>query len=68
MKSTAGFILFVLLVVGLLFSLSGKRHPRVPNDVLHKNLEITNSAGQRSISAAVPLYWSGTSSRVEMLQ
>lgn len=36
MKSTLGFIVFVLVVVGLLFSISGKRYPQIPDDADHR--------------------------------
>ena len=44
MKSTIGFIIFVLLTVGLLFSISGKRYPRIPADVIHRDIAVNNNA------------------------
>jgi len=44
MKSTIAFIIFVLLIVGLLFSISGKRYPRIPADAIHKDIEVNNNA------------------------
>ncbi len=44
MKSTIWFIIFVLLIVGLLFSISGKRYPRIPDDVIHKDIAFNNTA------------------------
>ncbi len=44
MKSTIGFIIFVLLTVGLLFSISGKRYPRIPADAIHKDIAVNNIA------------------------
>ena len=43
MKSTIGFIIFVLLIVGLLFSVSGKRYPRIPADAIHKDLAVNDT-------------------------
>lgn len=44
MKSMIGFGVFVLLVLGLLYAVSGKRYTQVPDDVLHRNVELTDSA------------------------
>jgi len=35
MKNTISFILFVLVVIGLLFSISGKKYPQIPHDTAH---------------------------------
>ena len=43
MKSTIGFIIFVLVIVLVLYSVSRKHYPQVPGDDLHKVLEISNS-------------------------
>ncbi|MGD0283783.1 MAG: hypothetical protein ABSB95_15655 [Dissulfurispiraceae bacterium] len=44
MKSTIGFIIFVLVTVGLLFSISGKRYPRIPDDIIHRNVQLNSTA------------------------
>ncbi|MEW6118122.1 MAG: hypothetical protein AB1553_14680 [Nitrospirota bacterium] len=44
MKNTVIFIIFVLVIVGLLYSISGKRHARIPDDVLHRQVSATDSA------------------------
>jgi hypothetical protein len=44
MKSTLAFIIFVLAVVLMLYSISGKRYPRIPGDETHKDLEIGNNS------------------------
>ncbi len=41
MKSIIGFIVFVLIVVVLLFSISGKKYPRIPDDASHKAITET---------------------------
>jgi hypothetical protein len=38
MKSMIGFIIFVLAVLGLLYSISGKKYSRVPDDAAHKGI------------------------------
>jgi hypothetical protein len=43
MKSTIGFIIFVLIIVIVLYAISGKRYPPVPGDDIHKAVEISNS-------------------------
>ncbi|MFO0754355.1 MAG: hypothetical protein U0411_13660 [Thermodesulfovibrionales bacterium] len=43
MKNTAAFIIFALAVLGLLFFLSGKHYPRVPNDPAHGAVALTDS-------------------------
>jgi len=43
MKSTIGFIIFVLIVILVLFSISGKRYPKVPGNEIHRDLEVSNS-------------------------
>ncbi|MBZ0157993.1 MAG: hypothetical protein K8I29_17490 [Alphaproteobacteria bacterium] len=53
MKSTAAFIIFVLAVLGLLFFLSGKRHPRVPNDAAHGAVALSDS------TACMECHWQG---------
>lgn len=44
MKSTIGFVVFVLVVIGLLYSISGKRYPRIPDDVLHRDVQTDSGA------------------------
>lgn len=44
MKSTVGFIVFALLVLGLLYAVSGKRYLQIPDDVLHRQVEVADSA------------------------
>ncbi|OGW30224.1 MAG: hypothetical protein A2X59_10585 [Nitrospirae bacterium GWC2_42_7] len=41
MKNTLVFVVFVLVVVGLLFSISGKRSPQIPNDTDHRAITDT---------------------------
>jgi hypothetical protein len=43
MKSTIGFIIFVLIIVLVLYVISGKRYPQVPGDDFHKAVEVSNS-------------------------
>jgi cytochrome c553 len=38
MKNTVIFIVFVLIVVGFLYSISGKRYPQIPADANHQNV------------------------------
>lgn len=38
MKSTISFIIFVLVVLGLLYSISGKKYSHVPDDAAHKGI------------------------------
>lgn len=35
MKNTLSFVVFVLLVLGLLYAISGTRSPRIPEDSYH---------------------------------
>ncbi len=41
MKNTFIFIAFVLFVLGFLYSISGSRAPRIPEDKLHKIIDTT---------------------------
>ncbi|MBI4690090.1 MAG: hypothetical protein HY754_07460 [Nitrospirae bacterium] len=41
MKSIVSFIIFVLVVVGLLYSVSGRRYPRIPDNDLHSGITDT---------------------------
>ncbi|MFA5354996.1 MAG: hypothetical protein WC291_12270 [Thermodesulfovibrionales bacterium] len=38
MKKTIGFVIFVLAIVGLLYSISGKKFPRIPDNPIHKGI------------------------------
>ncbi len=38
MKKSIGFVIFVLVVVGLLYSISGKKFPRIPDDPRHRGI------------------------------
>ncbi|HAM52651.1 MAG TPA: hypothetical protein DCP92_18860 [Nitrospiraceae bacterium] len=38
MKNTLIFVVFVLLVLGLLFLISGTRSPKIPDDALHRTI------------------------------
>ena len=38
MKSTLWFVLFVAVVLVFLFSISGKKYPRVPGDAAHRGI------------------------------
>jgi hypothetical protein len=38
MKSTLGFIIFALVLVGLLFFLSPKKYPPLPKDKVHVSI------------------------------
>ena len=44
MKSTIGFIIFVLMIVLVLHAISGNRYSQIPGDDIHKPLEVSNSA------------------------
>lgn len=39
MKNTLIFIAFVLLVLGFLYSISGSKAPRIPENALHKIID-----------------------------
>ena len=41
MKNTLIFVLFVLVVIGLLFSISGKKYPQMPADADHFGISDT---------------------------
>lgn len=43
MKSTVAFLLFALLVVGLLYAVSGKRYSQVPDDASHNNVALADT-------------------------
>ncbi|MGO9377782.1 MAG: hypothetical protein ACLP29_04415 [Dissulfurispiraceae bacterium] len=36
MKNTLFFLIFVLVIVGILYSLSGKKYPQMPSDPVHR--------------------------------
>lgn len=38
MKSTLSFIIFVLVVLGFLYSISGKKQPRIPDTANHRGV------------------------------
>ncbi|MDP2168763.1 MAG: hypothetical protein Q8J64_10585 [Thermodesulfovibrionales bacterium] len=38
MKTFVSFIIFVMVVVGLLYAISGQRSPQIPNDETHKGI------------------------------
>jgi hypothetical protein len=42
MKNTVIFMLFVLLVIGFLFSISGKKYPQMPHDANHLGVTDTS--------------------------
>jgi len=39
MKNTLIFITFILIVLGVLFLISGKKYPRIPSDSIHRGLK-----------------------------
>jgi len=38
MKNMLGFVMFAVVLVGLLFTLSSKKYPRLPNDKVHAGI------------------------------
>lgn len=56
MKNTLGFIIFVLAVLGFLFTISGKRYARVPDNTSHKTItDATACMGCHGAGREAPL-------------
>jgi hypothetical protein len=55
-KSAIGFIVFVLIVIGLLFTFSMKEFPLIPDDAFHRGIQ----------DAAVCMECHGPGKRYEM--